>query len=333
MLKNTHSLYRDIIPLYDKYPSGLFSRLDIKNGIIDICGIEHDINKIEELPHYKRNRLIDFYHSIKRYNANGTLYFDMDDCRQSNAGEIFFGCQMNIFQYNRQSNDDSAILWRLNSYYEPSDRIGHVKHRIEDEIRFHDKIPKIFWRGALSGSRYIEPFMRSGVYSINTIEALMLNAPFFSRIKSVVFSKNNNSYTDFKLSCNRSKERIPGLQEAGLWDDPVTPAEMTKYKYILCPNGNDVSTNLYWILSTNSLAFREDGKHECLPDYFIKPWVHYVPVSAGLDDLHEKYLWCERNPLMCIKIIENANLAFMKMTDENYWQANEMIVLDRLGLL
>ncbi|MGF6186784.1 hypothetical protein QF003_002666 [Leclercia adecarboxylata] len=333
MLKYKHDIPSQIKPLHDKYPSGLFSYLDIQTGLIKINDINYDIHNKDELPSYKRNRVIDFYHLLKKMNAKGTVYFDMDDCRQTNAGKLFFGKSLNIFQYNRTLYDDSAILWRLNSYFEPSERIGHISQKVADEIRFQDKYPKVYWRGALSGSRYITPFLRQGPYSLNSIESLELNTRFFSRIKSVFFSRQNNDFTDFKLSCNHSKNLIPEIESNGLWGTPVTPDEMVKYKYLWCPNGNDVSSNLYWILSTNSVAFKENCQHECVADYFIKPWIHYIPITSGLEDLHEKYIWCERNPSKCLEIIDNAKIAFNKMINAKYWEANEMIVLDRLGLL
>lgn len=333
MLRHRHISQKKITPLYGKYPSNLFSNINIQTGAINLNGTEYNINNKDELPAYKKNRIVDFHHSLKKLNAIGNVYFDMDDCRQTNSGKLFFGEQLNVFQYNRTHYDDSAVLWRLKGYFEPSKKIGHISQEVKDEIRFHDKYPKIYWRGALSGSRYINPYLRQGPYSLDTIEALQLNANFFSRIKSIFFSREHTDFTDFKLSCNHSRNSIAGITDAGLWDEPVPPNEMVKYKYIWCPKGNDVSSNLYWILSTNSLAFKENCQHECIADYFIKPWIHYIPITSGLEDLHEKYLWCEKNTSKCMEIIDNAKLAFTKMTDANYWETNEMIVLDRLGLL
>mmetsp|Transcript_31328 Transcript_31328/g.66475 ORF Transcript_31328/g.66475 Transcript_31328/m.66475 type:complete len:838 (+) Transcript_31328:137-2650(+) len=52
----------------------------------------------------------------------------------------------------------------------------------------------------------------------------------------------------------------------------------------------------------------------------LLPWIHYIPVSAGLSDLREKYLWAEAHPREAQAIAE-AGTAFMRyMGTEEYWE-------------
>ena len=256
----------------------------------------------------------------------------MEDARQSNASNLYFGFNFNIFQYNRIKGDDTAVLWRLPSYFEPSRGVGHIGGAVSDDISFCEKIPKIFWRGALSGSRYVTPSRRVGVYSLKTIQDFRSQRENYSRISAVYYSTKNPEITDFKLTCELSKA-LQAESNFNFHSDKASPKDHLHYKYILCPLGNDVASNLYWVVSTQSLAFKEEGDYECIADYFLKPWIHYIPISKGLHDLQDKYIWCQNNEDKCKLIIENANSAYKNIIDSKYWEVNELIVLDRLGLL
>ena len=205
-------------------------------------------------------------------------------------------------------------------------------HAISDEIPFADKIPKVFWRGDLSGSRWATPYVHDSVYDASSLEDLRRLSEFFSRPKAVFYSADNPEFTDFRFAGEDSR-RIPGIAEANLMTEKLPPTEFLKYRYVLCPNGNDVPTNLYWVLKTNSVAFREDCDYEAVPDFFIKPWVHYVPISKGLQDLKEKFSYCENNMDVCKRIVEQANLAYRQLIDKEVWEEAENIVLDKLNMI
>ena len=101
-------------------------------------------------------------------------------------------------------------------------------------------------------------------------------------------------------------------------------------RYLLCLAGNDVASTLYWAIGTNSLAFKEETLYETIPDYFLQPWVHYVPISQGLGDLRDKFEYCERILGLCKSIITNANEAYDRILYSNEWLEAEIAVLDRI---
>lgn len=80
---------------------------------------------------------------------------------------------------------------------------------------------------------------------------------------------------------------------------PSLPPEWTKphipmydhlyYKFVMAIEGNDVATNLKWIMSSNSLAVMPRPTYETwfmegrlIPDY------HYVAIKADYSDLEER---------------------------------------------
>lgn len=81
-----------------------------------------------------------------------------------------------------------------------------------------------------------------------------------------------------------------------------------KYKFILCLEGIDVSSNLKWVMSSNSIAVMTKPQFETwfmegqlLPDY------HYIQIKDDYSDLEERLKYFIDNPEKCIRIIQNAN--------------------------
>lgn len=97
-----------------------------------------------------------------------------------------------------------------------------------------------------------------------------------------------------------------------------------KSKFILSIEGNDVATNLKWLLLSNSVVlmptptvcswFMEDQ---------LKPFVHYIPIKSDFSDLEEKYKWCLDNLGTCETIAKNATKYIEIFLDEK--NENELI--------
>ncbi|MFG6685964.1 glycosyl transferase family 90 [Mariniflexile sp. HNIBRBA6329] len=84
--------------------------------------------------------------------------------------------------------------------------------------------------------------------------------------------------------------------------------EQLEYKFILCLEGNDVASNLKWVMSSNSLAVMPKPKFETwfmegllIPDY------HYVLINDDYSDLESKLNYYINNVDKAIEIIKNAN--------------------------
>ncbi len=88
----------------------------------------------------------------------------------------------------------------------------------------------------------------------------------------------------------------------------LTIEEQLQYKFILCLEGNDVASNLKWVMSSNSLVVMPKPKFETwymegtlLPDY------HYVAIKDDFSDLEEKLNYYIKHTQEALKIIENAH--------------------------
>ncbi len=84
--------------------------------------------------------------------------------------------------------------------------------------------------------------------------------------------------------------------------------EQLKYKFILSIEGNDVATNLKWILSSNSLCFMV--KPTCETWFMEGALVggkHFVEIKNDYTDLEEKVLYYINHPDEAQNIINNAH--------------------------
>lgn len=85
--------------------------------------------------------------------------------------------------------------------------------------------------------------------------------------------------------------------------------DMLQCKFLVSVKGNDVATNLKWIMYSNSLCMMpsEHPYVSWFMEDLLVPWYHYVPLESDFSDLEEKYQWCLSNPDRCKEIIKNAS--------------------------
>ena len=61
------------------------------------------------------------------------------------------------------------------------------------------------------------------------------------------------------------------------------------YKFILSLEGNDVASNLKWVMSSNSVAVMPKPKFETwFMEGTLKPNVHYIEIADDYSDVEEK---------------------------------------------
>ncbi|PIE50195.1 MAG: lipopolysaccharide biosynthesis protein [Flavobacteriales bacterium] len=81
-----------------------------------------------------------------------------------------------------------------------------------------------------------------------------------------------------------------------------------KYKFILSLEGNDVATNLKWIMSSNSIAVMPKPKYET---WFMEGKLvagkHYIEIKDDYSNLEEQINYYIAHPEECLTIIKHAN--------------------------
>src|SRR5690606_30754207 len=102
------------------------------------------------------------------------------------------------------------------------------------------------------------------------------------------------------------------------------------YKFVLALEGNDVATNLKWVMSSNSLAVMPTPKFETwfmeaslIPDY------HYVHIKDDFSNLEEKLNYYLQNPEKALEIIKNANAYVAQFKDKQREDLISLLVLEK----
>lgn len=117
----------------------------------------------------------------------------------------------------------------------------------------------------------------------------------------------------------------------GEWRRPkMTISEHLDYKFVMSLEGNDVASNLKWIMSSNSIAVMP--KPECetwfmegrlIPDY------HYIEIKPDFSDVEEKLRYYISHPDKAYEIIRHAHEWVDQFRDTRRETLISLLVLDK----
>jgi hypothetical protein len=108
-----------------------------------------------------------------------------------------------------------------------------------------------------------------------------------------------------------------------LWDH-------LRYKFILAIEGNDVASNLKWIMSSNSVAVMPRPKFETwFMEGTLIPEHHYIEIRADYADLPEKIAWYNAHPEEAERIVRNAHEYIAQFRDRHREELISLAVLEK----
>jgi len=88
----------------------------------------------------------------------------------------------------------------------------------------------------------------------------------------------------------------------------MTLGEHLNFKFIMCLEGNDVASNLKWVMSSNSLAVMPLPIYETwFMEGTLIPNYHYVLIKDDYSDLEERLNYYINHTDEAQKIIDNAH--------------------------
>ena len=138
--------------------------------------------------------------------------------------------------------------------------------------------------------------------------------PFSAKKNGLVFrgAANNQTRTSFLEKyykhplCNVGQNR---KKAKPFFAERLSIEEQLDYKFILSLEGNDVASNLKWIMSSNSLAVMPRPTCETwFMEGTLVPDEHYVLIKDDYSDLEERLQYFTEHPDKAERIIKNANL-------------------------
>jgi hypothetical protein len=111
---------------------------------------------------------------------------------------------------------------------------------------------------------------------------------------------------------------------------PISIKQQLKYKYIMAIEGNDVASNLKWIMSSQSIAVMPRPKYETwFMEGCLIPNYHYIEIKEDFSDLIEKVNYYEQHPEQAKAIIKNANEYVKPFKDKKREKLLSILVLKR----
>jgi hypothetical protein len=112
--------------------------------------------------------------------------------------------------------------------------------------------------------------------------------------------------------------------------EKMTIDEQLDYKFILSLEGNDVATNLKWIMSSNSLAVMPCPKYETwFMEGTLIPNYHYVVIKDDYSDLEERLNYYIEHTDQALEIVRNANEYVNQFRKKRREDVISLLVLDK----
>lgn len=115
------------------------------------------------------------------------------------------------------------------------------------------------------------------------------------------------------------------------WNKPkISITEHLKYKFILAIEGNDVATNLKWIMSSNSIAVMPRPTYETwFMEGQLVPNVHYIEIKKDYSDLEERLNYYISHPEAAEQIIAEANAYTRRFQNQDQEDMIALLVLEK----
>ncbi len=150
----------------------------------------------------------------------------------------------------------------------------------------------------------------------------------------VIASRMPQRYQFFQTHFENNKCDIGAVNSnvnSKIWIKPrLTIDEQLHYKFILSLEGNDVATNLKWIMSSNSVAVMPKPKYETwFMEGTLIPDFHYICIKDDFSDLNEKVEYYTKNPEKTADIINNANIYVNQFKNKKREKLISLLVLNK----
>ena len=147
------------------------------------------------------------------------------------------------------------------------------------DLNFKDKSgSRVFWRGESNG---------------------------WEHTRKLLFTRNDTrACTDIAITRWAAKSHGPGevAPEVAL---PL----MLQYKYLLSVEGNDVATNLKWLLASESVAFKRKARViSWALEHLLVPGIHFVALKDDFSNICDQHKFCVLHEKDCEEISRQATV-------------------------
>lgn len=291
----THGVLRDLVPqpFYDARLARFRREIERNPPDADLLA---RVNYCNKLAAGDANKLADCRRP--RVRDGSRYYYDLMEARRyfpsSLDAAVLFGDVAHIPDRPTLVKSRPIAGDNRNSVVLKLDRFRHFQ-LFADPVPFEDKKPLAVWRGAVGP------------------------LPWRQRL---VERHGDNPRCDVG-PVSRPHGHIPAKPF-------MSPADQMRYRYILSIEGNDVATNLKWVMASNSLCLMPAPRCET---WFLEGKLvagqHYVGLRDDYEDLDEKIDHYERHPDEAKAIVANANAHVRQFADRRRERTIALLVLQK----
>lgn len=234
------------------------------------------------------------YHFSKVYffDSNHYLkYFPADFRFILKDGDITYVPKSPSLVKSRPISGDNANSVVLNM-----DKVRHFLF-VNDRKAFRQKSDMILFRGAIHGKPHRQRFI--------------------------------DTYADHPL-CDCGDTSPAHEVEKKYYKPKMTIRQHLNYKFIMALEGNDVASNLKWIMSSNSVAVMPRPKYETwFMEGTLRPDYHYIEIKPDYSDLIEKCQHYIAHPDEAESIIAHAHEHVSQFFDKRREKLISLLVLQK----
>lgn len=192
-----------------------------------------------------------------------------------------------------------------------------------------NKVDKIFWRGATTGSNEVNFYNIKNINKLNRLKLTML-----SKLYPNLIDARLNRYTE--LSKDQDGTNLKWVMEKLFGEESFTVKEEDhlKYKYLVAIDGNTSPwMRVPWIMLSNSVLLKQETHNIQWFYPAMKPYVNYVPIRENLTDIFSQLEWMKKNNGKVEKISLNAQEFIKNDLSPEDIDAHLVIILNRYHLI
>lgn len=236
---------------------------------------------------------------LERHSVNSRYYFDfapfINSYHPDNRFNYRFGDVSEIVAYPSFVKSRPICADNENNILLKLDSFRHFYIPPEKPQNYLNKKRQVVWRGAAhqqERKKLLEQFHNNPHCDIGCVHQQSQNMPYHKHYMSI--------------------------------------AEQRNYRYILSIEGNDVATNLKWILASNSLCMMRQPRFETwLCEAKLIPNHYYVLLKDDYSDLTEKIEYYNEHPDSAQNIIQNANRYMEQFANQQREIITSYLIMDK----
>lgn len=254
---------------------------------------------IVHLPRVRSIRVLPLFKSYKDLHSLMNFFLPFDRIGKEHSSvkyPFFYGeagdtDEIPCIRKSRRADDQTSVIFNFRSLRLTTPCEAATKH----DIPWEQKKNNVIWRGATTGQEQRVQFVKQ----------------YFNRY-------------DVGFATTKQKPHLDHLRK-----DKVSIKEQLQYKFIVSLEGNDVASNLRWVLSSNSVPIMTKPHWQSwIMEDKLEPNIHYLELNKDLSNLDELLIWARENDKACEEIALNGKKYMSQFLDHRNDLPVQKMVLD-----